>query len=156
MLPEVTFDFYGEDGLAWTVLHVSAREGLSKLYRVRDRPCGRRRPDARRAARQDGRAHDPTGGLHAERSGAWFATSEDLGSTATHRHVRVGLAPRLWLLSQRVDSRIFQEMTAVEIVCDVLQRAGVYQEPAGWRRTASPCLPRRGTASIPGERPLTS
>ncbi|MBK8691623.1 MAG: hypothetical protein IPN17_04795 [Deltaproteobacteria bacterium] len=68
---------------------------------------------------------------------------EDLGSTATHRHVRVGMVPQLWLLSQRVDSRIFQDMHAVEIVCDVLQRAGVYQELGGVEKGAFTRLPKR-------------
>jgi len=52
---------------------------------------------------------------------------EDLGSTGTHRYARLTVVPALWLLSQRVDSRIFQEMPVVAIVREVLRTAGVYQ-----------------------------
>ena len=52
---------------------------------------------------------------------------EDLGTTATHRYVRVVVVPALWTLSQRVDSRIFQDLPVSAIVRKVLQSAGVYQ-----------------------------
>lgn len=52
---------------------------------------------------------------------------EDLGNSTTHRYARLVIVPSLWLLSQRVDSRIFQEMPVVAIVKQVLREAGVYQ-----------------------------
>jgi type VI secretion system secreted protein VgrG len=52
---------------------------------------------------------------------------EDLGATGTHRYTRLVVVPALWLLSQRVDSRIFQDMPVSAIVREVLRDAGVYQ-----------------------------
>jgi type VI secretion system secreted protein VgrG len=52
---------------------------------------------------------------------------EDLGSTGTHRYLRLIAGPRLWQLGQRVDSRIFQEQPVAAIVRAVLRAADVYQ-----------------------------
>jgi type VI secretion system secreted protein VgrG len=42
------------------------------------------------------------------------------------RLARVYVVPALWGLSQRIDSRIFQEMNAIQVVRSVLRAAGVY------------------------------
>jgi type VI secretion system secreted protein VgrG len=55
---------------------------------------------------------------------------QDVGSgpvAVTKRLLRVWLVPRLWLLSQRVDCRIYQQLTATEVFFDVIRRTGVYE-----------------------------
>jgi type VI secretion system secreted protein VgrG len=52
---------------------------------------------------------------------------EDVGTAGHYRFVRVFVVPQLWKLSQRVDSRIFQNKKTVEIVQEVLEEAGIYQ-----------------------------
>jgi type VI secretion system secreted protein VgrG len=62
---------------------------------------------------------------------------DELGSTALHRFVRVEVVPALWTLSQRSDSRIFQQMNVLAIAREVLRVAGVYQGPGALRADAS-------------------
>ncbi len=55
---------------------------------------------------------------------------QDVGGgpvSVAKRVLRVWLVPRLWLLSQRVDCRIYQELTATEVFLDVIRRTGVYE-----------------------------
>ncbi len=51
---------------------------------------------------------------------------EHRGTSATHRLAKVYVVPALWALSQRSDTRIFQDKTAVEVVEAVLREAGLY------------------------------
>ena len=51
---------------------------------------------------------------------------EQRGTTGTDRLARIYLVPALWALSQRSDCRVFQDMTAVEVVQAVLHEAGLY------------------------------
>ncbi len=50
-----------------------------------------------------------------------------VGTYRSRRHVRVEVVPTLWLLSQRHDVRIFQDLSALDVVREVLKDAGVYQ-----------------------------
>ncbi|AUX22313.1 hypothetical protein SOCEGT47_028140 [Sorangium cellulosum] len=59
--------------------------------------------------------------------------------------LRVVVAPALWGLGQRADCRIFQEMSAVDIVKQVLEGAGVPADQQDWRVT-EPHPPRVYTA----------
>ncbi|MFO0651290.1 MAG: type VI secretion system tip protein TssI/VgrG [Polyangiales bacterium] len=52
---------------------------------------------------------------------------EHRGATGTHRLARVRLVPALWTLSQRSNSRVFQDVTAVDVVRAVLTDAGLYE-----------------------------
>ena len=52
---------------------------------------------------------------------------EDVGVAGRHRFVRLFVVPNLWTLSQRMDSRIFQDKKTIEIIQDVLQDAQIYQ-----------------------------
>jgi type VI secretion system secreted protein VgrG len=141
-LPEVSYVFDGDDGAIWTVISLRLQEGLSELFEAELILASDDgfTPDGLLGGPASLQIHRAllTRGL---RGVVRFV--EDLGSTATQRLARVGVVPRLWLLSQRVDSRIFQDMHAVEIVCDVLQRAGVYQEPDGVEKGAFTRLPKR-------------
>ncbi|WP_437681532.1 type VI secretion system Vgr family protein [Sorangium sp. So ce131] len=49
--------------------------------------------------------------------------------------LRILVAPALWNLEQRADCRIFQEMSAVDIVKQVLEGAGVTARRQDWRVT---------------------
>ncbi|WP_437640119.1 type VI secretion system Vgr family protein [Sorangium sp. So ce854] len=49
--------------------------------------------------------------------------------------LRVHVAPALWNLGQRADCRIFQEKSAVDIVKEVLEAAGVPADQQDWRVT---------------------
>lgn len=65
---------------------------------------------------------------HTRRISGVVRRVDDRGSAAGKRLFRVHLVPALWLLSQRVTSRIYQNMNVVAIVRDVLARAGLYAE----------------------------
>ena len=127
VLPEVELGFHAEGASGWSVIHAAVREALSEPYEASlmlAAPLSIAGPEGlvgARAVYTVGRAgHDrPLKGV--------IRRVEDLGATATHRYVRAVVVPALWTLSQRVDSRIFQEMPVVAIVRDVLRVAGVYQ-----------------------------
>jgi type VI secretion system secreted protein VgrG len=53
--------------------------------------------------------------------------AEHTGTLRSRRHARVQVVPTLWLLSQRRDCRIFQDLNAIDIVSEVLRDAGLYQ-----------------------------
>jgi type VI secretion system secreted protein VgrG len=57
-------------------------------------------------------------------SAAWCAPSRSSAPPRSHRLVRVEVVPALWLLSQRSDNRIFQEMNTARVVREVLADAG--------------------------------
>jgi len=67
---------------------------------------------------------------------------EDLGAVDRKRRFRFTLVASLWCLSLRRDSRIFQDLTAREIIERVLDDAGLYQGVLSriWR------FPREATA----------
>ena len=52
---------------------------------------------------------------------------EDLGATAVKQYLRLWVVPSLWHLSQRMDSRIFQNLNVPDIVQQVLRDAGAYE-----------------------------
>jgi len=125
-LPEVEYHFVATDGSPWRVLYCAVREGLSDLYEGVLVLVGEldQAPDdlLGSAARLEMKRGLLVRGLQGI---VWRV--EDLGSTLTHRFVRVTVVPRLRALGQRLDSRIFQDLTAAEIVRDVLARAGAYE-----------------------------
>jgi type VI secretion system secreted protein VgrG len=51
--------------------------------------------------------------------------------------VTIQCAPRLWRLTKRTDTRIFQHMTVDAIVSDVLERAGIPAADQDWRLSES-------------------
>lgn len=50
---------------------------------------------------------------------------EQRGSSAWHSSYHVELVPKVWLLTQRHDCRIFQDKTAPDIISEVFKRAGL-------------------------------
>lgn len=65
---------------------------------------------------------------------------EQRGSTTWHTSYSVELVPKVWLLTQRHDCRIFQDKTAPEIIKDVFDRAGL---GGAVKQTLSGSFPKR-------------
>jgi type VI secretion system secreted protein VgrG len=127
-LPETTLDFAGADQLPWSVVHWHLTEALSALYTctlVLSLPDGGADPDALLEA--PATLTVTRAGLTRHVRGV-VREVDDLGATASSRFARVVVVPALWTLSQRLDSRIYQELPVVDIVEDVLRAAGVYQQ----------------------------
>ncbi len=131
VLTEVSAEFRGADGLTWQTVYAKHREALSEPYEctlVLTLPAQGAEPDLLLG---NGARVDLKRGSHTRRVLGVVRRVEDLGTTATHRYVRVVVVPALWTLSQRMDTRIFQDMTVAAIVRKVLQTAGVYQGRGG-------------------------
>ncbi len=62
--------------------------------------------------------------------------AEVIGTFRSRRHVRLRVVPSLWLLSQRRDVRMFQDLSALDVVREVLRDAGVYQSEGALDDTA--------------------
>jgi type VI secretion system secreted protein VgrG len=142
VLPEVELVFEAEGASGWQVLHGAVTEALSECYEallVLSAPLSLGAPEALVGKPA---TYTVTRSGHDRPMKGVVRRIEDLGSTATHRFVRVVVVPSLWTLSQRVDSRIFQEMPVVAIVREVFRVAGVYQgegefeAPSGLSRLA--------------------
>lgn len=127
-LPETTFSFDAPSHDAvWSVVHFTAREGVSSLYEAAVVLGGGEAPVDVASLLGVGATltvirGDETRALHGV-----VRAAEPLGATPQRHLARVELAPRLWLLSQRSDCRIFQQMNVAAIVRAVLADAGVYQ-----------------------------
>ncbi len=131
MLPEADLLITGRGLDGWQVVHAELREAISEVY------------EAAVVVTHADRDADPGALLgHAftltvtraaleHRTQGVVRALEDLGTTGTHRYARLHLVPWLWTLSQRTDSRIFQEMPVVDIVKAVLRSAGVYDGARG-------------------------
>jgi type VI secretion system secreted protein VgrG len=131
VLPEVALDFAGADGQPWLVVFARLREALSEPYEcslILTLPTPGAEPDGLLGHHA---VVDIKRGLRSRKVQGVVRRVEDLGTTATHRYVRVVLVPALWTLSQRVDTRIFQDLPVAAIVRKVLQTAGVYQSDGG-------------------------
>jgi len=132
VLSEVNFRFAAGNvpDDAWNVVHTQVNESMSELYRasvvVSMEPGGASlesllgTPATLRTTR---------GGVERVVKGV-VQQVEELGSLATHRFARVDVVPSLWILSQRMDTRLFQELNVVQIAQAVFRSAGVYQGTA--------------------------
>ncbi|MFO0649499.1 MAG: type VI secretion system tip protein TssI/VgrG [Polyangiales bacterium] len=126
-LPEVSFGFdAGGDGASWRVLQLRAKEGLSELYEaVIDLAT-----DDLHVTPDDLLEKAAVLSLsrmgHTRRICGLIRQVDDQGSTDRSRLARVYVVPWLYQLSQRVTSRIFQHMSARDVVKAVLRDAGVY------------------------------
>lgn len=134
MLPEADLLLSGDLFERWTVVHAIIRETLSTAYEAelivtttnRDEDPAAFLGSPLTLCLTRGDADNPTRRLQGV-----VRAIEDLGTTGTHRYARIVLVPWLWTLTQRSDSRIFQDMPAVEVVKSVLRAAEVYQGPQG-------------------------
>ena len=127
VLPEVELGFHAEGASGWSMIHASVKEALSETYEaslVLAAPLSLTSPDSLVGKRA---VYTVTRGFYERLLKGVVRRIEDLGSTATHRYVRAVIVPALWTLSQRHDSRIFQDVPVVDIIREVLRVAGVYQ-----------------------------
>jgi type VI secretion system secreted protein VgrG len=132
VLSEVTFRFAAGNvpDDAWNVVHTQVNESMSELYRasvvLSMEPGGASlesllgTPATLRTTR---------GGVERVVKGI-VQQVEELGSLATHRFARVDVVPSLWILSQRMDTRLFQDLNVVQIAQAVFRAANVYQGTA--------------------------
>ena len=128
VLPEVRLDFEtrAEIDAPWSVRGVWLREGLSSVYEcvldLANADLGQS-PDmllGRPAQLRIVREHV------VRRVHGVVRRVEHHGNHAGGRLARAVLVPSLWALAQRTDARVFQDLTAVEVVQAVLRDAGLY------------------------------
>ena len=127
------------DGEAVVVLAAEVALGISELghaeCEVTDRAGGPLpsavigKPFVIRARRDDDESEHAFAGIIVE--------AELSGDDSNAPHLRVRVAPRMWRLGKRVGYRIFQEMSVVDVVKDVLERAGIDAGGQDWQLTES-------------------
>ena len=125
-LPEATFSFKVLSDDRWQVLRFEGREALSEGFEyaielaTTDAAMG---PEefidcvAELTIERDGHSRTVSGVVRA---------ASDLGVAHGHRLARAVLVPELWCLSERFDSRVFVDRTAVELAREVLRLAELY------------------------------
>jgi type VI secretion system secreted protein VgrG len=124
-LPEVVFSFSGAGTATWQVVHGRVSEGLSVLYEA---TLDLASPDV--DANPDELVGQPAT-LLLQRDvlqryvQGFVRRADDLGTSARHRIARVYLVPGAWVLSQRVNSRIFQDINVLEVLQKVWDDAGL-------------------------------
>ena len=128
VLPEVAFCFksLGDPTTLWRVIRLSLREAMSETYECVIDLATETLTAAPSAMLKQRAVLEMERDVVMRRVHGVVRRVEDLGTVAGNRLVRVFVVPRLWLLSQRIDSRIFQRLTALEIVIQVLAAAGLY------------------------------
>ncbi len=128
LLPEVGYAFTAGalNPSNATVVHVHHREALSELYECAVIVAAPLSLSPEGLVTQPASLDLTREGLTRHVKGV-VRRVEDIGTAGRYRFVRVFVVPSLWLLSQRMDSRIFQEKKTVEIVQQVLRDAGIYQ-----------------------------
>lgn len=129
VLPEVMwrFDAGGVPADAWAVVFVELREALSELYSAAVILAMEPGGDALDGLLGTPAKLDTLRGAQEHPLHGVVRSVEELGSTASHRLVRVEVVPSLWLLSLRSDNRIFQEMKVPDVIRAVFSDAGIYQ-----------------------------
>ncbi len=120
---QIAFQITGGDPDQFRVFRYRGTEGLCQLYRFEiDAACDE--PDLDLDA-----IVGTSATLAVETSSRWFhgivSSIEMTGQGIDQGYFRIVLVPKLWLLTHRYDSRIFQEMTAPEIIEKVLTSAGM-------------------------------
>lgn len=125
-LPEATFSFKVLAEERWRVVRFEGREALSEGFEY---TVDLATTDAEMAAEDfvDCAAElTVTRGGHARTVSGVIRASTDLGVAHDHRLARAVLVPELWCLSERFDSRVFVDRTAVGLAREVLRLADLY------------------------------
>ncbi len=132
LLPEADYEFQGAVGpsTGWKVRSFRLHEGLSEVYEAVIDLWEDERSDLRGLLGRPATFTITRGSLTRRVAGV-IRAAEDLGTVVRRRHVRALLVPSLWLLSQRRDCRVFQDLHAIDVVREVLAAAGVYQGDSG-------------------------
>jgi type VI secretion system secreted protein VgrG len=137
VLPEVNATFFVQGvSVAWTVREATVDEALDAPFEAAVEVLSEHELSTRelpgraallRLSRAERTHHDVAGVVR---------RVDDLGAFDGRHRVRLTVAPHLWLLSLRVDCRIFQDKTASEIVDAVLDAANLYRgaEQRSWAR----------------------
>jgi len=120
----IAFQVAGSDADRLLVSRYRGTEGLSQLYRF----------ELDLVAEGEDIVLDDIVGrqaaltVHATHGERWVhglvSRFEHVGETQRQRYFRADLVPSLWLLAQRYQSRIFQNKTTLQIIAEVLERAG--------------------------------
>ena len=142
-LAEVDYAFLKEgEPTRWEVVRFNASEALSELYEF----------VAVIAGDPTDKVDDLVGkvvalDLSRQVLDRFFAgvvvAAEDQGLTADKRVGEVRVVPHLWLLSQRANHRIFQDVDALEIVKSIFKDAGIYQDGETFRDDTRGTYPKR-------------
>jgi type VI secretion system secreted protein VgrG len=123
---EVELVFEGPGG-AWRPVHVFIDEGMSRLYEaslvLANRNVG---ANVEELFERNVSLEIQRGSVSRPLKGV-VRRVEDLGSTGMYRFARIVVVPSLWMLSRRVNSRIWQDVNVLTIIQEVLKDAGVYQ-----------------------------
>ncbi|MFO0609107.1 MAG: type VI secretion system tip protein TssI/VgrG [Polyangiales bacterium] len=138
VLPEVLWRFTA-GGVAddlWVVTHVHLREAMSSLFSCTVVLATEDDVAAETFLGTTAKLDVLRGGGRRSLQGV-VRRVQVLGALASHRFVLMEVVPSLWLLSQRSDVRIFQDMNAVRVVEEVLRRAESYK---GDRLAIDPAL----------------
>ncbi len=132
---------------AWRVLRVSASERLSEPFECEVEAAPSEALDD--LASLPGRAATVRlwrgeAQARARRFTGVVLRAIDRGTSVGQRVVSLTVVPSLWLLSQRSDCRVFQDMTAREVVTEVLRDAGLYGDgtEVDWRVESGALSPR--------------
>jgi type VI secretion system secreted protein VgrG len=117
-----TFQSSADPGTQWRVVELHAREGLSELF-----TCTVDLANEHLGADVEGLLGSSAELVIAHEDGArrlcgLIHRVEHTGTQAGHLLARVHIVPALWALSQRRDSRIFQEKKVPEILEEVLKQ----------------------------------
>ncbi len=117
-------------GALWRVQGLNLREALSELYELR-----------LDLVSEEHDLSDPTELLErrcvvtatrdalSRRFCGLIRSIDDLGQLGARQLVRAAVVPALWTLTQRVHNRVFQDVTALDVVREVLRDAGMYADP---------------------------
>lgn len=152
-LPEVIYGFDVQGDRSWEVARVHLTESLSDGYEATLELAHAQGTDPRAmlgercvfTVDRDGRV---------ERLCGIICAVHDRGFFARRRVADVRVVPALWLLGQRSNYRIYQDLNAVEVVERVLADAGLYQGEALRKRLGDLTLPAREYCTQYGETDL--
>ncbi len=122
---DFSFTCAGGGGADWRVTRWHLREALSTVFELAVDLVEDGVTDLHGLVGTAAALTVTRGALHRTVHGVVRA-AEQTGTFRSRRHIRVVVAPRLWLLSQRRDHRIFQGLNALDIVSEVLRDAGLY------------------------------
>jgi type VI secretion system secreted protein VgrG len=127
-LPEADFAYSGHGAEGFRVTDVYVNEALSEVYQCRVSLAAAMTPAQPQAMLGQPCAIEITrNGEHGRRVCGIVQSVEDVGSDGVAYHLRLTIVPALWTLSQRSNYRVFQDVTALEVVRLVLKDAGLYQ-----------------------------
>ncbi len=145
-LPDVELNLDVVDGSSaggWRPVHIHTREAMSQPY-----ACSVVLATTNLDASVD-ELFEKSIGVEIVRASlvrnvrGWVRRVEDLGSTGGYRFARIAIAPQLYKLSHRINSRIWQHVNVIAVIREVLKDAGVYQGDGGLELGAGMDVPVR-------------